>query len=128
MSLSLMSAIDCRPQECANLFIRNISGADRGRIRWKFILIAQTCRSTARIVLVANSGRPRLFAGGSSASTTGLFFTAAAMEILSRNGLVIGLYQRVVRCKPYHLEVNEAVFVEPCRERWLLIPLARIAQ
>src|SRR5687767_9128325 len=80
------------------------------------------------MVFAANSGRQARPAGGSSASTTGLFLSAAALAILSRNGLVIGLYQRVVRCKPYYLEVDVAVLVEPCRKYWLLNPLARVPQ
>src|SRR5881628_2389690 len=116
MSFSLISAIDCRPYQCTSWFIRNISDVDSGRIRWKFILTAQMCCSTARIVFAANAGRLRLLTGGSSASTIGLFLASAALAILSRNGLVIGLNQRVVRCKPYYLEVDKTVLVQPCRE------------
>src|SRR6185503_13840192 len=86
------------------------------------------CCSAARIVFSANSKSLRLFAGGSSARITGLFLATAALEILTRYGLVISLYQRMVRCKLYHFEIYVAMLVESCRERGLFDPLARIAE
>src|SRR5581483_6211322 len=127
MSFNLMSAIDCRPCECASLFICDISLADSGRIRWKLIFIAQTCCSTALMVFAAKSCRPGLPDGGSSARTILLFLWSAALSILSEK-LVIGLYQRVILCQPYHLEVDIAVLVKPRRKQRLLHLYARVAQ
>src|ERR671922_610972 len=99
MSFSLMSAIDCRPKEWVHLFIREISDADSGRMIWKFILTAQIYCSTAQIVFAANSRSLCLPDElGSSARTMGLFFSIAALAILSENGLIIGLYQWVICC------------------------------
>src|SRR5919197_5935893 len=100
MSFSLISAIDCRPKEWARLFIHKISDADNGRMMWKFILTAQTYCSTAQMVFAATSGKLCLPDDdrGSSARTTGIFFSTAAMAILSEKGLVIGLYQWVIFC------------------------------
>src|SRR5690606_13761285 len=90
--------------------------------------MAQTCCPAARIVFSANLARPRLLAGGSSARTIGLLLAAAASAILSLNGLVICLYQRVVGCKPYHFEVNIAMLVQPRRKCRLLDPLAGVTE
>src|SRR5207237_6909305 len=115
MSFNLMSAIDCRPYECRSLFICDISDADSGRIMWKFILTAQMCCSTTRMVFAANSGRLRLFAGGLRPSTIGLFLALSALAILFRNGLVIGLYRLVVHCKPHHLELYLTLLLRAVR-------------
>src|SRR5215203_77943 len=129
MSFNLMSAIDCSPKEWAILFIAEISDADSGRMIWKFILTAQTWCSTAQMVLAAISGSLCLSDGlGSRARTIGLFFSIAALAILSKKGLVIGLYQRVILCQPYHFKINVSVFIQPCQERWLIGPLTAVAQ
>src|SRR5215211_2974571 len=56
------------------------------------------------------------------------FFFIAAAAILWKNGLVIGLYQRVILCQSYHLEINVSVFIQPCQECWLIGPLTAVAQ